>query len=375
MTGRSRPLASAAIIVRDEAELLRRCLASIADWCEELVVVDTGSIAHTVEVARSFGAKVDHFPWVDDFAAARNRSLDLVTGEWVLYVDADEWLEPLTKERAAAEFARHPDAVAIQFWRRDRPIFTPYREYRLWRNRPDIRFVGRIHETMVPDILRVVRTEGLPIGTSDVFRLLHDGYEGDQTAKHQRNLPLLERRVTELPYRVYLWNHIGNIRQALGDDDGAVAAWAEGVEVVRRFGVVDRTDVLVYSGLGLHQISRGRDVTALLDELAILAPWYKTTPWMRACNHRRQGRHADAIAPLRTLIAMGPDTIDPSLAYNNAMFTEWAWEALADSLLRCGDRAGAAAVWAEAAAARPERFDYRVKSLALAAATAPHDEA
>ena len=87
-----RPLIAAAIIVKNEADHLRRCLGSIRDFCDEIVVVDTGSTDDTVAIAESFGAKVLHKPWRDDFAASRNFALDAVTAEWVLYIDADEEL-------------------------------------------------------------------------------------------------------------------------------------------------------------------------------------------------------------------------------------------------------------------------------------------
>lgn len=355
------------MIVRDEARTLGRCLASIAGWVDELVVVDTGSVDDSVDIARSFGARSASFPWTGDFAAARNHALDLASGEWILYLDADEWVEPVERDVVLRELAEHAEVAALRVWFRHRPGFSRYREHRLWPNRPDVRFVGRIHETMVPDLRRLQAEEGRAIADSAVLSIGHDGYEGDQAAKHRRNLPLLEQRVEELPTRVYLWNHLGQVREALGDLDGALDAWQRGVDVVRRFGVLDRTDVLVYGGLGLARIERGDDVGDLVEEVELLAPWYLTGLWLRAANHRRQGRHREALAPLRRLLAIGPDPTDETVAYNNAIFTDWAWDALADSLLQVGDRAGAAEVYATAARERPDRLDLRTKSRALAA--------
>jgi glycosyltransferase involved in cell wall biosynthesis len=362
----ARPLVSAALIVRDEQEKLPRCLASISGWCDEVIVVDTGSTDDTVAIARSTGATVLHHPWQDDFAEARNHGLDRATGRWILYIDADEVVEPVAREAAHAELAG-AEAVALKVWFQDRPGFTPYREYRLWRNRPDIRFLGRMHETPVPDLRRIVGDEGARILDTDVFRIRHDGYEGDQRAKHLRNLPLLEARLAELPDRVYLWNHLGNVRYALGDADSALVAWQAGVDVVRRLGLQDRTDVLAYAGLGMELILRGTDISSLLDELDRIAPWYKTSAWMRADNHRRQGRYESAIASFGKVLAMHDEPPDPTLSYNTAMFTDWAWEALADCHVQRGDLRAAAAVWEEAARQRPDRLDLRTRSAGLAA--------
>ena len=84
---------SAAIIVKDEADRLDACLTSLRGLVDEIVVVDTGSTDRSVAVAEQHGAVVAHEPWQGDFAVPRNRSLDLVTGDWVLYVDADEQVQ------------------------------------------------------------------------------------------------------------------------------------------------------------------------------------------------------------------------------------------------------------------------------------------
>ena len=82
------------MIVKNEEEMLPGCLEAVRDAVDEMVIVDTGSSDRTVEIAESFGAKVVHFPWNGSFADARNCSLDHATGDWVLYLDADEHLVP-----------------------------------------------------------------------------------------------------------------------------------------------------------------------------------------------------------------------------------------------------------------------------------------
>jgi glycosyltransferase involved in cell wall biosynthesis len=340
-----RPLISAAIIVRDEADFLRQCLASISPWCDEIVVVDTGSVDDTVAVAHSFGAVVGSFPWTGDFAAARNHALEMVTGRWVLYIDADEVIAPLTRAEVVEVLAANDDAVCLRAMFRWRPGFSPYHENRLWKHRDDVRFFGLIHESVVPDLNRISAVEGLAIRDTDVFQFTHYGYEGDQTHKNLRNLPLLERRVIENPERCYLWNHLGNVRSELGDPQGATAAWMTGIELVRRRGMVGDDDALCFGGLAHSMIERGEDASELLAEMAVIAPWFLTRYWLEASNHRAQGRFAESLEPLWALVAIGEDPVDIVLTYNNAMFTTWAWEALADSLVQLGDHEGAAELY------------------------------
>src|SRR5712692_10367639 len=84
---------SLCLIVKDEEANLHRCLTSAADLVHEIIVVDTGSADYTKDVALRFGAKAFDFSWVDSFAAARNESIRRATGDWILWLDADEWLD------------------------------------------------------------------------------------------------------------------------------------------------------------------------------------------------------------------------------------------------------------------------------------------
>lgn len=360
-----RPLVSAAIIVRDEADFLRTCLTSIAPLCDEIVVVDTGSIDSTVEVARSFGAKVAHRAWDGDFSAARNTALDLATGEWVLYIDADERLENLDAAAARADIAAATNAVALLPRFRSRPQFSAYREYRLWRNRPDIRFRNLIHETMVPDIERIEAEEGLTIDDIDSVEIVHYGYEGDQTKKHLRNLPMLEAQLVDSPKRVYLWNHLATIRDALGDPAGAVAAWESGVAVIRELGLLDRTDIICYVDYSLHLITQGVDATAIIDEGLVVAPWCTALHWSAALNHRCCERYEESVPHLRALLDVDPKSVDPSTGYRLSILTDWAMAELADSLFQLGDVVGAAEMYRRAADTMPDDDSLRAKALAM----------
>src|SRR5262249_14796822 len=96
-SGRQR--VSLSMIVKNEEHNLPDCLQSIADLVDEIVIADTGSTDRTKEIAAAFGAKVIDFPWVDSFAAARNESLRHTTGDYVLWLDADDRLDEENRER------------------------------------------------------------------------------------------------------------------------------------------------------------------------------------------------------------------------------------------------------------------------------------
>ncbi|ANE47644.1 hypothetical protein SY83_16655 [Paenibacillus swuensis] len=91
--GRDGITVSLCMIVKNEENILPRCLESVCDVVDELIIVDTGSTDQTVEVAKRYGARVFEFEWIDDFAAARNYAFQQATQEYILWLDADDYLK------------------------------------------------------------------------------------------------------------------------------------------------------------------------------------------------------------------------------------------------------------------------------------------
>lgn len=84
---------SACLIVKNEEKILARCLESIKDIVDEIVIVDTGSTDKTKEITRNYTDKIFDFQWIDDFAAARNFSFSKATMDYIYVVDADEVID------------------------------------------------------------------------------------------------------------------------------------------------------------------------------------------------------------------------------------------------------------------------------------------
>ncbi len=162
------------MVVRNEAQRLGRCLDSIRSAVDEIVVVDTGSRDRTAVIAHSFGARVLHARWRDDFRALRELSFRQATGSWILFLDADEAvsrrdlprLGSLCRGRAGAwRFVQRTyteDYALLQDWRRCRGEY-PAEEarsgkagwagfpiVRLFRNLPGVRCTNRVHATVEP---------------------------------------------------------------------------------------------------------------------------------------------------------------------------------------------------------------------------------
>lgn len=191
---------SAVILARDEARAIARCLGSLRNHVDELLVLDTGSVDNTVEIALDCGARVEHFTWVDDFAAARNAALDTATGDWRLVIDADEWLDSGAGDLAlvrAGQVSAQAGAVSVL----NHQSNGQHSVSRLPRLLPrGVRYQGRIHEQPVLDAPAV--TTGIVFG--------HDGYLREQLeTKAGRNRLLLEAALDADPSDVYLCYQLG----------------------------------------------------------------------------------------------------------------------------------------------------------------------
>jgi tetratricopeptide (TPR) repeat protein len=216
---------SLCMIVKDEQEMLPRSLAAARDAVDEIVVVDTGSSDRSVEIARSFGARVIEREWTGSFADARNASFDAATGDWVLYLDADEVLvaedAPLLRELTGRTWREAFYLVETNHTGElgDGTAVT-HNALRLFRNRPEYRFEGRVHEQIA---------HCLPHGQPERIeptrvRVEHYGYLGvvrDAKEKSRRNIELLRREAADSAPTPFLCFNLGSELAAAGE---AVAA-------------------------------------------------------------------------------------------------------------------------------------------------------
>ncbi|MBI5837352.1 MAG: tetratricopeptide repeat protein [Candidatus Eisenbacteria bacterium] len=216
---------SVCMIVRDARPSLERALASVRGVADEIVVVDTGSVDGTPDLARAMGAAVITTTWDDDFSAPRNLALSHARGPWVLVLDADEELDPdsVDELRALLRGGRWDAAeVVIANRMRDGEAVSGVSHHycRVFRKLPGVAFEGRVHEQVLPSLVR----GGARLARSNI-RILHAGYGLDaQTlrVKQERNLRLLHREIAERPGDRFLLFHLGVTLFALGRNADAV---------------------------------------------------------------------------------------------------------------------------------------------------------
>ncbi|MFG6456693.1 glycosyltransferase [Roseateles sp. BYS96W] len=258
------------VIARDEAPRIGRLLDSVRPWVDDMLVLDTGSVDETVQVARSHGARVEAFAWCDDFAAARNRALALADADWHLVLDADEWL--ISGGEALQALRQAPPQFVGALQLRDRFDQSPGQQAQAtaWLSRVlpgTVRYAGRVHEQ--PQHALPVQRLALVVG--------HDGYVADRLAdKRGRNRRLLARALADAPGDAYLWYQLGK-------------------------------DCAVYDE---HQAAEDAFSQAAAWPAAAVAPWWLDLVARRLYALKCLGRHADAMDFAQAQMVAGAESPD-----------------------------------------------------------------
>ncbi len=230
------PGISLCMIVKNEEKFLPRCLQSVAGVVDEINIVDTGSTDGTIEIARSFGARVERREWRDDFAWARNEALALATKRWILVLDADEELNADSRDLVAA--LKTVPAHLTGVWVRCLNLADDYKGTgacshalgRIFPNSPRIRYRSPIHEFITLD----QNPTGLDCRHSPIA-ITHHGYLKDVVEgrdKVQRNLELIRKAAEAEPDEPFHWYNMGVTAMILGDRALTISALERMFELV-----------------------------------------------------------------------------------------------------------------------------------------------
>ncbi len=201
-------------MVKNEEDFLEDALKSAQGFCDELVVVDTGSTDRTVEIAQDMGAKVGYFEWCDSFSKARNETLRQSSGEWVAILDADERFVGSNPERVR-DFLVPRESYPFQAimlnvvnTRLDGSPISSFFSVRLFPNDPRLGYSGRVHNRFGPMEEDAPKIEANRYTGLEIVHLGYDPGLYEARKKAARSLPLIEATVREEPdnhqHRFYL---------------------------------------------------------------------------------------------------------------------------------------------------------------------------
>ena len=332
-----KPRLSVCMIVKNEERFLGQCLASVKDIADELIVIDTGFTDRTVEIAREHGAQVGHFEWCNDFAAARNASIAPATGDWILFLDADEELSPAEKQTLPALL--DSDNVALI----SLPLINAHQGQiskcilpRLFRNIPAIQFEGCVHEGVYSALLKLSKEWQTETSVGEML-ILHHGYTAEiitERNKVKRNYELLLKALEESPNEPSIYMHLGlELRRMdrLAESFDAYAKALNLTETQPNQIITDEVrEVLLtqYSGFLLADNQYEKVLEVLTSDLASRQP---LTPGQllvrgRALIHLRQPKYAlkdvQEAYSRREESTLSPSAINPQSLALEAMMAE-----------------------------------------------------
>ena len=270
-----RPRLSLSMIVRDEAEQIEAALASVAGFVDEMVVLDTGSSDDTVAIAERCGAVVASMPWPGDFAPARNRALELVRGDWVLVLDADERLRPEARAPLLELIAR-PELLVITLLRQEEgALQSPYSSVsRLFRRHPALRWSRPYHAMVDDSVMDLLQREPhWRIAQCPEAALLHTGYRPELLADGRKARLLrqaMEAELRERPGDPYACAKLGALLVDQGERSAGISLLEKGLDHCPAGADPERFELLLHLAIA-HTADRP-DQTAELYRQALALP-------------------------------------------------------------------------------------------------------
>ena len=212
---------SQCMIVKNEEKNICQALSWGKDVMYEQIVIDTGSTDNTIKLAKQLGARVCHFCWTDNFSAAKNFAIEQCSGDWIAFLDADEYmlekdvknLPPMIKELDK----RKLDGLSTGWQQLDDKgrIFLSGTQVRFFRNDPDIRYQRRIHEQ-----LESVSGRELRLGDAvNELSIFHTGYQTQNLSKKksERNKKLILEELSSHPQDYEMMGYMGDVYLTDGD--------------------------------------------------------------------------------------------------------------------------------------------------------------
>ncbi len=352
---------SVCMIVKNEEAFLGRCLQSVRNHVDEIIIVDTGSTDGTIEIAASYGARIYHHPWENDFSKHRNQSLSYASGRWIFIIDADEEFiassrRGLREELALAEH-EGVDALSmrVESSQSNGTETVCSDSIRLFRANGRIRYEGIVHNQ-----LRGYEKRGVSLG-----RIVHYGYDQGREsmqAKFERTATLLKKQIAENPENagahMYLScsyasveRHEESLREALAAVDLVEAQQITSGQYVRAYCAAIRPLVLAKRFAEAEEIIR-RARSRFGEHVDILAAQagssFEKQDWARVIETGK--RYREKIESYRNFQS------EPEMVHISSYGDEWricAWMGTAE--LNLGNPDSAEALFSQAREISPDK--------------------
>lgn len=296
---------SVCMIAKNEEQHIEECLKRLKPYHCEIVLADTGSTDHTVEIAAKYTDKIYHFDWTDDFSAARNYALARAGSDWILSIDCDEYLESIDTDALLKLIEQHSyDAGQVlirnRFTQNGQASIENIRVSRFF-NRNYFHFEGAIHEQIER------KTGNLPKKTFTApITILHVGYDGSEEemrVKSLRNISLLKKELEAAGPDAYLYYQLGQSCMRLNDYEKAYEWFSLGLsmDVDPAQGYIQNmVESYGYCLLDLKRYEEALKLTGIYDIFAIRADFI----FLMGLIYMNNARFAEAIEEFKKAASM-----------------------------------------------------------------------
>jgi glycosyltransferase involved in cell wall biosynthesis len=262
---------SLCMIVKNEADGLEKCLSTARPHVDEIVIVDTGSTDATLEIAGRYADILEEIEWPDSFAEARNHSIDLATGDFIVVLDGDEFLpDPLHWRRIRKAISSGDVAVVRIPVRNLLPEGQLIAADRMWQERvfkndPVIRYQGRVHNQHFEGMVAYMDRTGHRL-VEVASEVIHTGYAhsvGKMKEKYRVRLHLLEeefRNASSEKHKAYYGFQLGVVHYVLEDYE----------QVLDTYGALDFDELEDYNAFYTHLLASQAALKCKLPTRALI---------------------------------------------------------------------------------------------------------
>ncbi len=299
---------SLCMIVKNEEKYLERCLNSVEELVDEIIIVDTGSTDNTVEIAKKYGANVAYYQWDNNFSNARNFSLQHASKEWILLMDGDDefqkedyetFIKVVNTSKKDGHFFKTLSFAGV---RAGKDIVSNL-NIRLLRNNKKYEFKGAIHEqiTCIDG-----KMDYKKFSTEDIS-ILHYGYLTDAVVeknKRSRNITIIERELKKDPHnRFHLFN-LGNEYFAMGDQEKALEFFNKAYKNID-YNIGYSSKLVIRRIMCLDELGRYNEALQAIDEGIRAYPKFTDLELIRGWIQLKNKRYTLAIDSFKKCIALG----------------------------------------------------------------------
>ncbi|PJN58904.1 hypothetical protein PAEAM_35550 [Paenibacillus sp. GM1FR] len=291
------------MIVKNEEQFLRRCLDSVKDKVDQIVIVDTGSTDNTLEIAKEYTKDIVQIEWTNDFSAARNESIRHANTDYILVLDADEYLEQATN--LAEELQSDADyyfTKIFNFMSGDRGM--THLAIRIFRNRIGLCYQNRLHEHLNTR----EKEDQLTAGYSNLT-IMHTGYTDEimeSRGKALRNLALMVVEVKENPSVYNLFN-MGRTYMWLSEHEKAIQYLQKAYPLCKNLTIAPELIASLCRSLG--ELKRYEEALAVLEQAVDIYPLEVDLSHLQALFYMEIGYYKDAMACMNRCLKIGDQGI------------------------------------------------------------------